>query len=587
MAQGSAIRAGRAFVELATKSKLGKGLARARAQLKAFAGFARAQGARIAGFGMGIGAMIATPLIAASKHFADVGDKLHKMSARTGVSASALSELGHAAELSGASIDQLGSGLFRMRRRVANAASATGPAVRALKELGINAKDLNKMKPEDQFTLLADKLSKMDDQSRAAQLGFEIFGDGAKALLPLIQSGAVGIEEMRQRARELGVTMTDEGANSAAALTDAMFELWASIKGGVLAIGAAAAPFLTLLAEKIAQVVGWVVNWIQNNGELMASIMRIVGIVLAVLAGVVAFGAALAMVGVVISGMMAAVGALGAALAFLLNPITLIVGGLAAAGAAFLHFSGTGGAAIDWLAGKFQSLLDVVRPVLQGIFDALAAGNLALAGEIAWLGLEAAFYAGMARVLPVWHSFTDGLWSAWDQTLNRIRVLWNDIVSSIAKGLLTVAGMFGLVDAEATIRIISDDQRAFADGLEKQAERNANARQAAGAASLAETNAKLGELQRKLNRATAQAASEAEASAPTPGPAGPELPELAGVTATADSAAGSFSALGAAMLGRGGGGIQSQQLEALLEIAAATRKGADAGEQLNNNLGAA
>ena len=169
MAQGSAIRAGRAFVELATKSKLGKGLARARAQLKAFAGFARAQGARIAGFGMGIGAMIATPLIAASKHFATVGDKLHKMSARTGVSASALSELGHAAELSGASVDQLGSGLFRMRRRVANAASATGPAVRALKELGINAKDLNKMKPEDQFTLLADKLSKIDDQSPPAQ----------------------------------------------------------------------------------------------------------------------------------------------------------------------------------------------------------------------------------------------------------------------------------------------------------------------------------------------------------------------------------------------------------------------------------
>ncbi len=59
------------------------------------------------------------------------------------------------------------------------------------------------------------------------------------------------------------------------------------------------------------------------------------------------------------------------------------------------------------------------------------------------------------------------------------------------------------------------------------------------------------------------------------------------MTATADTAAGSFSALGAAMLGRGGGGIQSQQLEALLEIAEATRKGADAGEQLNNNLGAA
>ena len=71
----------------------------------------------------------------------------------------------------------------------------------------------------------------------------------------------------------------------------------------------------------------------------------------------------------------------------------------------------------------------------------------------------------------------------------------------------------------------------LADGLEKQAERNANARQAAGAASLAETNAKLGELQRKLNRAPAQAAREAEAAAPTPGPAGPELPALAGVTA--------------------------------------------------------
>ena len=589
MAGAGGIRAGRAFVELFTKNnRLVRGLKRARASLKAFSGFAKTQGMKLSAFGLGAGATIAGPLLAAGKAFASVGDKVHKMAARTGVSATALTELGHAAALSGASMDQLGAGLFRMRRRVANATTGTGPAVRALKELGIAAGDIGKKTTEEQFMQLVGALAGMSDKSRAAQLAFELFGDGAKALLPMIEAGTVGIEEMRAEARRLGVVMTDEAAADAAQLTDAMFSLWASIKGGVIAIGAQVAPFLTRMAEGIATVFGTVSNWIQANSGLVKSVLRVVGVVLVVLGGVTALGSALALLGFTVAGMLAGLSAIGAALAFVFNPLTLLVAGLVAAGAAFVHFSGTGAAALGFLREKFATLLATVQPVLAGIQNAFAAGNLGLAAQIAWLGVQAAFMAGSLKVREIWYGFTNGLFTAFETAIDKIRTFWNDVVSNIAKGLLTVAGWLGLVDSEASIAIITQDQTAFADDLSRQTERRTAQRSAEGDAALNEARGRLAALRDELSAATEQAATEAAAAAPdAPTPTAPTAAVATTSGPGAGTAAGTFSAMGAALLGGGGGGFQQQQLDRLDVIALNTGAGAEAGQALNSNLGTA
>jgi hypothetical protein len=119
MASAQAVRAGAAYVELSIRdNRLTKGLAAAAAKLKAF-------GAGLTGLGtqlLGVGAALATPFALAAKLFADMGSDLVDMSQRTGVSVEALSELGFAAEQSGADMETLEAGLRKMQKFVVEAA---------------------------------------------------------------------------------------------------------------------------------------------------------------------------------------------------------------------------------------------------------------------------------------------------------------------------------------------------------------------------------------------------------------------------------------------------------------------------------
>src|SRR5689334_9556301 len=107
MAGRGEIRAGKAFVELSLKDNLTKGLKNASQKLKDFGGGVATVGAGVAALGTGIVA----PLLAAASRFADVGSALNDMSARTGVSAQALTELGHAADMTGATMEGVEKGI--------------------------------------------------------------------------------------------------------------------------------------------------------------------------------------------------------------------------------------------------------------------------------------------------------------------------------------------------------------------------------------------------------------------------------------------------------------------------------------------
>ena len=191
--------------------------------------------------GMGLKAMVGT--------FVDTGDALHKMSIRTGISVERLSQLTHAASQSGTNIDQLSQAIFRMNRRVGNAATGTGPAVRALKVLGIEAKALGKLDTEAQFMKLVDALNAVEDSSLRSQMGFEVFGDNWRQIKPLIDQGTEGIKKLNKEANLLGLTVSKDTADKAAALGDTFGKLGSVFMTLAVDVGAALAPMLTEIAE--------------------------------------------------------------------------------------------------------------------------------------------------------------------------------------------------------------------------------------------------------------------------------------------------------------------------------------------------
>lgn len=405
MADTRGIRAGRAFVELGVSDKLTAGLRKAQQRLQAFGA-----GLRTIGVGMVAAASgVLTPLAGAVRQFAGVGDALHKMSARTSVSAEALSELGFAAEQSGTDLETLELGLRRMQKVIGDAAGGSDAANSALGQLGLTLANLQGLSPEQQFSLIADRISRIQDPALRASAAMELFGQSGTQLLPMMQDGAKGIEQLRAQARSLGLTVSTEAAKDAATLNDTLNMLWRTVKQGVFAIGSALAPSVTQLAASLTKVVVSIVNWIKQNKAVVVTVAKVAVAVAAAGVALIGLGFAVSAIASVIgalltiaSGVAAVFGAIGTVLGALLSPIGLVVGAIGGLGVALLKTSGLGSKAIAWLKDGFAALSETVSNTIGGIIDALKAGDLSQAANILWLGLKLAWQQGVAALQKVW-----------------------------------------------------------------------------------------------------------------------------------------------------------------------------------------
>jgi len=433
LASTQGIRAGRAFVELfADDSKLVRGLRRAEKKLKAFGNSVRNLGLKIAG----LGAAVLAPMLGAAKAFGSMGDQVAKMAKRTGLSVEALSELKFVASQAGTSIEALETGFRRMQRSIYDAGRGLSTQTDALADLGLKYKDLKGLAPEKQFKLLAEAISRVEDPTRKAALAQALFGRAGTQLLPMMASGAKGIEILQKEARRLGLTMSSEDAAAAEDFTDALDKLWKVVKMGVFHVGAALAPALQQVAETITSVAMKISEWVQANQQLIVTALKVVAIVIAV-------GVALAMLGTVISGLGTILGALitvittvaavlkilGAVIAFLVSPIGLVIAALAALGAYLVYTTGAGGKALGWLGGKFNTLKEDALAAFGGISDALAAGDIGLAMKVLWLTLKMEWTRGVNFLEKAWLNFRNFFikigYDAWHGLLAVVEVVWN------------------------------------------------------------------------------------------------------------------------------------------------------------------
>lgn len=435
MAAASGIRAGAAYVELFVKdSRLIKGLNATAARLKAFGASIQALGAKLAG----LGATLAVPFLGAAKLFANMDDDMAKMSARTGVAVEALSQLRFAVERSGAGAEDLERGLRTMNRNVIEAARGSVQARRNLSRLGLTIADLNGLSPDQQFELIADRLSRIQNPANRATIAMEIFGRSGAQLLPLLSSGANGIQELRQEANRLGLTMSTADAQAAEAFTDALSDLWKSLKQVVFMTGAALAPTLQQIAQWITRVAGNMGTWIDENREVITILAAVIagivgiGVALMVLGPIIAaIGSAIGLVTFAISAAAIAVKLLAAAIAFLLSPIGLVIVAVGGIAAAVLFATEEGNQALEWLGEGFDQLLGVAGTAWQGIQDAIAAGDLAGAMEVAWLGIQVVWEAGIAAISAAWRRFksffVELFWSAVYAVARAFNTAWTSI----------------------------------------------------------------------------------------------------------------------------------------------------------------
>ena len=101
--------------------------------------------------------------------------------------------------------------LQRFTRRAAEAAQGTGEAKDALAQMGIALRDQsgNLRRSEDLLADVADAFARIEDPAERVRLAFKLFDSEGVALVNLLSDGSGALEEMRERARDLGIVLDD------------------------------------------------------------------------------------------------------------------------------------------------------------------------------------------------------------------------------------------------------------------------------------------------------------------------------------------------------------------------------------------
>ena len=229
-----------------------------------------------------------------TKRFIDLGDALNKMSARTGATVEWLSAMSFGAERSGATIEMLEQAIRKLNKAIAEAQQGNRTPYEVFRRLRIDpsSMEFRSMDAGAQFELVARRLNEVQSQAEKTRLAMALFEEGGVMLLPLLGD----IDQLKQKAKELGIIMTKEQADTAAALLDAWTNFKYQLNAIFMSLGEAIAPALKQVVTWLSKMVKPIQSFVNENRELF--IMMAKGLALFLI-----LGGTIATVGAILGGM--------------------------------------------------------------------------------------------------------------------------------------------------------------------------------------------------------------------------------------------------------------------------------------------
>jgi len=206
---------------------------------------------------VGVGAAataVGAAMFGVSTKAAEATDKIDKMSQKVGISRQAYQEWDFILSQNGTSIDKMQVGMKTLVSRMDEAAKGTGEGAKAFQKLQLDAIDplTGSLKSQEQmFEETVKKLQEMPDGAEKAGLAFDLFGKAGTELMPLLNGTGGSVDELKQKAKDLGLVLSDETVDAGVKFTDTMDQLKRSFGAVGTSLGAALMPMFISLAEWI------------------------------------------------------------------------------------------------------------------------------------------------------------------------------------------------------------------------------------------------------------------------------------------------------------------------------------------------
>lgn len=196
----------------------------------------------------------AAALIAIYATASKSADQLGKMADKIGESPEKLKSLQHAADLTGVSVETTNMALQRMVRRTSEAARGTGEAVKALKELGLDAKQLAQLSPADQFAKVSEAMKGVKSQGDRVRLAMKLFDSEGVSLVNTMALGEQGLKDAGSELEALGVLLSRVDIAQIEAANDEFSRVKTFISGMGQQLAVEFAPVVQALSNEFLNV---------------------------------------------------------------------------------------------------------------------------------------------------------------------------------------------------------------------------------------------------------------------------------------------------------------------------------------------
>ena len=209
----------------------------------------------------------------------DVGnyaDEILDASEATGIGTDALQEWQHVTRDAGVSADVMDSSVDSLSRRMRQAQEEGTEQNKIMRELEVELEKVGGglRDTDDVMTDLIVAFGEMEPGLERNQMAMELFGRRADELAPIMGMTAEEIEKVREEAHELGFVLGDEALEQANEFRKEWGILQESFAVAYRQIGLAVIPILQDLIESIGPIIRSVAEWIEENQELTATIIK-------------------------------------------------------------------------------------------------------------------------------------------------------------------------------------------------------------------------------------------------------------------------------------------------------------------------
>lgn len=195
----------------------------------------------------------------------ELADKIDETAQSVGIATDALQELTYAAGFSGMGVDEVAGSMGKLIKTMHAAKEGNEEAAGAFAKVGaelLNA-DGTLRGADAVLSDIAEHFANMPDGAEKTALSMQLFGKSGASMIPFLNAGRDGIEELRKEAHEFGVVLDEEVIKKGAEVDDVMGRFDAVVRGLKMTVGGS-------LFDALSKAGAKMLEWVKANRELLA-----------------------------------------------------------------------------------------------------------------------------------------------------------------------------------------------------------------------------------------------------------------------------------------------------------------------------